>query len=114
MSLPDPRAPRRRAARQPQPPPRGAHASEALEKLTRETREAVRGLETATGGIAGLDDEAGVAFEPVTGLGGELPKAVAGAFSHELVKRVREAPAPVFVGLPVIGTWPRAGMPLVN
>ena len=28
------------------------------EKLTRETREAVRGLETATGGIAGLDDEA--------------------------------------------------------
>ncbi|VAI59253.1 unnamed protein product [Triticum turgidum subsp. durum] len=58
MSLPDPRAPRRRAARQPPPPPRGAHASEALEKLTRETREAVRGLETATGGIAGLDDEA--------------------------------------------------------
>lgn len=58
MSLPDPRAPRRRAARQPPPPPRGAHASEALEKLTRETREAVRGLETASGGIAGLDDEA--------------------------------------------------------
>uniref|UniRef100_A0A453P8I5 Uncharacterized protein n=2 Tax=Aegilops tauschii subsp. strangulata TaxID=200361 RepID=A0A453P8I5_AEGTS len=58
MSLPDPRAPRRRAARQPPPLPRGAHASEALEKLTRETREAVRGLETATGGIAGLDDEA--------------------------------------------------------
>ncbi|XP_051193453.1 peroxisome biogenesis protein 19-1 [Lolium perenne] len=55
MSLPDPRAPRRRAARQ---PPRGAHASEALEKLTQETREAVRGLESATGGIAGLDDEA--------------------------------------------------------
>jgi peroxin-19 len=55
MSLPDPRAPRRRAARQ---PPRGAHASEALEKLTQETREAVRGLESATGGIGGLDDEA--------------------------------------------------------
>lgn len=54
MSLPDPRAPRRRAAKQ---PPRGAHASEALEKLTRETREAVRGLESATGGIGGLDDE---------------------------------------------------------
>ncbi|XP_047077692.1 peroxisome biogenesis protein 19-1-like [Lolium rigidum] len=58
MSLPDPRAPRRRAARQPPPPPRGAHASEALEKLTQETREAVRGLESATGGIGGLDDEA--------------------------------------------------------
>lgn len=29
--------------------PRGSHASEALEKLTKETREAVRGLESATG-----------------------------------------------------------------
>ncbi|TVU28936.1 hypothetical protein EJB05_20474 [Eragrostis curvula] len=60
MGLPDPKAPRRRAAKQPAPPPRGAYASEALEKLTRETREAVRGLETATGGggIPGLDDDA--------------------------------------------------------
>uniref|UniRef100_A0A0D9YW03 trehalose-phosphatase n=1 Tax=Oryza glumipatula TaxID=40148 RepID=A0A0D9YW03_9ORYZ len=63
LGLPDPRAPRRRAAKQPtaaQPPlpPRGAYASEALEKLTRETREAVRGLETATGAMAGLDDDA--------------------------------------------------------
>ncbi|GJM86364.1 hypothetical protein PR202_ga02217 [Eleusine coracana subsp. coracana] len=58
MGLPDPRAPRRRAAKQPAPPPRGAYASEALEKLTRETREAVRGLETATGGIPGLEDDA--------------------------------------------------------
>ncbi|XP_062222540.1 peroxisome biogenesis protein 19-1-like [Phragmites australis] len=58
LGLPDPKAPRRRAAKQTPPPPRGAYASEALEKLTRETREAVRGLETATGGVAGLDDDA--------------------------------------------------------
>uniref|UniRef100_A0A0D9VJ52 Uncharacterized protein n=1 Tax=Leersia perrieri TaxID=77586 RepID=A0A0D9VJ52_9ORYZ len=61
LGLPDPRAPRRKAAKQPTaapPPPRGAYASEALEKLTRETREAVRGLETATGAMAGLDDDA--------------------------------------------------------
>lgn len=63
LGLPDPRAPRRRAAKQPTAappplPPRGAYASEALEKLTRETREAVRGLETATGAMAGLDDDA--------------------------------------------------------
>ncbi|XP_006647636.2 peroxisome biogenesis protein 19-1-like [Oryza brachyantha] len=60
LGLPDPKAPRRRAAKQPTapPPPRGAYASEALEKLTRETREAVRGLETATGAMAGLDDDA--------------------------------------------------------
>ncbi|XP_062219838.1 peroxisome biogenesis protein 19-1-like [Phragmites australis] len=58
IGLPDPKAPRRRAVKQPQPPPRGAYASEALEKLTRETREAVRGLETATEGVAGLEDDA--------------------------------------------------------
>jgi peroxin-19 len=58
MGLPDPKAPRRRAAKQPTPPPRGAYASEALEKLTREARDAVRGLETATGGIPELDDDA--------------------------------------------------------
>jgi peroxin-19 len=58
MGLPDPKAPRRHAAKQPTPLPRGAYASEALEKLTREAREAVRGLETATGGIPGLDDDA--------------------------------------------------------
>ncbi|KAG8071727.1 hypothetical protein GUJ93_ZPchr0006g42397 [Zizania palustris] len=59
LGLPDPKASRRRAAKQPSPaPPRGAYASEALEKLTRETREAVRGLETATGAMAGLDDDA--------------------------------------------------------
>ncbi|KAF0922111.1 hypothetical protein E2562_024682 [Oryza meyeriana var. granulata] len=60
MGLPDPRAPRRRAAKQPtaHAPPRGAYASEALEKLTRETREAVRGLETATSAMTGLDDDA--------------------------------------------------------
>jgi peroxin-19 len=58
MGLPDPKAPRRRAAKQPAPPPRGAYASEALEKLTREARDAVRGLETATGGIPELDDDA--------------------------------------------------------
>nr|CAB3447433.1 unnamed protein product [Digitaria exilis] len=58
LGLPDPKAPKRRGAKPPQPPPRGACASEALEKLTRETREAVRGLETATGGVPSLDDEA--------------------------------------------------------
>lgn len=56
MGLPDPKAPKRRAGKQ--PPPRGACAKEALEELTRETREAVRGLETATGGIPSLDDDA--------------------------------------------------------
>jgi peroxin-19 len=58
MGLPDPKAPRRRAAKQPAPPQRGAYASEALEKLTRETREAVRGLDTATGGFPDLGDDA--------------------------------------------------------
>ncbi|KAL5208598.1 hypothetical protein ABZP36_033033 [Zizania latifolia] len=59
LGLPDPNAPRRRTAKQPPAaPPRAAYASEALEKLTRETREAVRGLETATGAMAGLDDDA--------------------------------------------------------
>jgi len=57
MGLPDPKAPKRRAGKQP-PPPRGACAKEALEELTRETREAVRGLETATGGVPSLDDDA--------------------------------------------------------
>ncbi|KAG2652838.1 peroxisome biogenesis protein 19-1-like isoform X2 [Panicum virgatum] len=55
--LPDPKAPKRRGAKPP-PPPRGECAKEALEKLTRETREAVRGLETATAGVPSLDDEA--------------------------------------------------------
>ncbi|KAG8060002.1 hypothetical protein GUJ93_ZPchr0002g25187 [Zizania palustris] len=59
LGLLDPNAPRRRAAKHPPAaPPRAAYASEALEKLTRETREAVRGLETATGAMAGLDDDA--------------------------------------------------------
>ncbi|XP_066332237.1 peroxisome biogenesis protein 19-1-like [Miscanthus floridulus] len=57
LGLPDPKAPKRRAGKQP-PPPRGACAKEALEELTRETREAVRGLETATGGVPSLDDDA--------------------------------------------------------
>jgi peroxin-19 len=57
LGLPDPKAPKRRGAKPP-PPQRGACASEALEKLTRETREAVRGLETATGGVPSLDDDA--------------------------------------------------------
>ncbi|CAL5056725.1 unnamed protein product [Urochloa decumbens] len=59
LGLPDPKAPKRRGSKPP-PPPRGACASEALEKLTRETREAVRGLETATGtgGVPSLDDDA--------------------------------------------------------
>jgi len=56
LGLPDPKAPKRRAGKQ--PPPRGACAKEALEELTRETREAVRGLETATGGVPSLDDDA--------------------------------------------------------
>ncbi|XP_042430304.1 peroxisome biogenesis protein 19-2-like [Zingiber officinale] len=45
MGLPDPGA--RRKGKQ-RIPPKGSHASEALEKLTQETREAVRGLESAT------------------------------------------------------------------
>ncbi|CAN6279448.1 unnamed protein product [Urochloa humidicola] len=58
LGLPDPKEPKRRGSKPP-PPPRGACASEALEKLTRETREAVRGLETATGGgVPSLDDDA--------------------------------------------------------
>ncbi|CAL4886260.1 unnamed protein product [Urochloa decumbens] len=57
LGLPDPKAPKRRGSKPP-PPPRGACASEALEKLTRETREAVRGLETGTGGVPSLDDDA--------------------------------------------------------
>ncbi|WVZ74331.1 hypothetical protein U9M48_022529 [Paspalum notatum var. saurae] len=57
MGLPDPKAPKRRGAKTP-PPPSAACAKEALEKLTRETREAVRGLETATGGVPSLDDDA--------------------------------------------------------
>ncbi|AQK73269.1 peroxisomal biogenesis factor 19 [Zea mays] len=56
LGLPDPKAPKRRAGKQ--PPPRGACAKEALEELTRETREAVRGLETATGSVPSLDDDA--------------------------------------------------------
>jgi len=58
LGLPDPKAPKRRAGAGKQPPPRGACAKEALEELTRETREAVRGLETATGGVPSLDDDA--------------------------------------------------------
>jgi len=58
LGLPDPKAPKRRAGKQPPQPPRGACAKEALEELTRETREAVRGLETATGGVPSLDDDA--------------------------------------------------------
>ena len=58
LGLPDPKAPKRRGAKAPPPPPRGECAKEALEKLTRETREAVRGLETATAGVPSLDDEA--------------------------------------------------------
>jgi hypothetical protein len=70
MGLPDPRAKRKGKQRVP-PMPRDSvnFASEALEKLTQQTREAVRGLETVTaagggasvgprGGEMGLNDEA--------------------------------------------------------
>ncbi|RWW41470.1 hypothetical protein BHE74_00053044 [Ensete ventricosum] len=39
--------------------PGGSHASEALEKLTQLTREAVRGLESATGAAVPRDGDAG-------------------------------------------------------
>ncbi|KAF3340213.1 peroxisome biogenesis protein 19-2-like protein [Carex littledalei] len=71
MGLPDPRAKRKGKQRAPQPMPRGSvnYASEALEKLTQQTRDAVRGLETVTaagggasvgprGGEMGLNEEA--------------------------------------------------------
>ncbi|KAJ4811861.1 hypothetical protein LUZ62_024427 [Rhynchospora pubera] len=62
MGLPDPRAKRKGKQRAP-PAPRGAanYASEALEKLTQQTREAVRGLETVTaaGGGAGMGARGG-------------------------------------------------------
>ncbi|KAJ1280296.1 hypothetical protein BS78_04G220700 [Paspalum vaginatum] len=59
LGLPDPKAPKRRGGKPPPPLPSSACAKEALEKLTRETREAVRGLETATGGgVPSLDDDA--------------------------------------------------------
>ncbi|XP_010933673.1 peroxisome biogenesis protein 19-2 [Elaeis guineensis] len=59
MGLPDLKA--RRKGKQ-RASPQGSHASEALEKLTQQTREAVRGLESATAaaptGEGGLDSEA--------------------------------------------------------
>lgn len=58
MGLPDMKA--RRKGKQ-RAPPKRSHASEALEKLTQQTREAIRGLESATAaaprGEGGLDKE---------------------------------------------------------